>query len=157
MVQARAVRAGCLHLGSPPKAAAAEKAPTELLGRYSHMSRSVHKAAREGLFDLLFSLGLLGGRNLRPGGLPRQPLGLETLPVCMKRILTDLVLAHCLFGIDLAKCLARIVLGFGDWLGWFELGRCLCHFSPCVRVLAQIAASNSNWRRKEANGEGEQH
>jgi hypothetical protein len=31
----------------------------------------------------------------------------------------NLVLSHCLFGIDLAKCLVRIAHRFGDRFEWF--------------------------------------
>src|SRR5271156_5135041 len=62
------------------------------------------------------------------GGLPGQPLGLEPLPVGIKCPLCNLMLSHCLLGIDLAKCLTRLALRFGDWLGRFKLAGCLCHF-----------------------------
>src|ERR1035437_5063091 len=71
--------------------------------------------------DLSFPL------RLQPG-FARQPLGLEPLAIVGKCLLRDLVLSHCLFGINLAKCLARIALRFGARLGWFKLARCLCHF-----------------------------
>src|ERR1700681_4274471 len=61
-------------------------------------------------------------------GLSSQPLGLEPLAIVGKCLLRDLVLSHCLLGINLAKCLARIALRFGDRLAWFKLARCLCHF-----------------------------
>jgi hypothetical protein len=38
------------------------------------------------------------------------------------------VLGHCLLGIDLAKCLTRIALGFGDLFGRLKPARRLCHF-----------------------------
>ena len=79
------------------------------------------------LFDLLLGLGFLRC-DRRPGGLPSQPLGLEPLPVGWKCLLRNLVLSHCRFGIDLAKCLTRIALRFGDRLGWFKLARCLLSF-----------------------------
>jgi len=53
------------------------------------------------LTRLLLCLGFLG-RDRRPGGLSRQPLGLEPLPVGRKCLLCNLVLSHCLFGIDFA-------------------------------------------------------
>jgi hypothetical protein len=68
------------------------------------------------------------GRDRRPGALPRQPLGLEPLPVGRKCLLCNLMLSHCLFGIDFAKCLTGIAFHFGDWLGSFKLALCLCHF-----------------------------
>jgi hypothetical protein len=71
---------------------------------------------------LLLGLGFLGC-NRRPGGLPRQLLGLEPLPVGRKCPLCNLVLSHCRFGINTAKCLTRIALRFGDRLGWFKLAR----------------------------------
>src|SRR5947207_1785246 len=76
---------------------------------------------------LLLGLGFLG-RHWRFGGLPCQPLGLEPLPVGIKCLLCKFVLSHCLFGIDLAKCLTRRALRVGDRLRWFKLARCLCHF-----------------------------
>src|SRR6202140_5871 len=67
--------------------------------------------------------------SLQLRGLSCQPLGLEPLAIVGKRLLRDVVLSHCLSGINLAKCLARIALRFGDPLGCgFKLARCLCHF-----------------------------
>ena len=68
------------------------------------------------LFALPLRLGFLRC-DRRPGSLPRQSLGLETLPVSVECLLSDVVLSQCLFGIDLAKCLARVALRFGDRLG----------------------------------------
>ena len=79
------------------------------------------------LTRFLLGLGFLS-RGRRPGGLPRQPLGLEPLAIGMECLLCNFVLSHCLFGIDFAKCLMRIALRFSDWLGWFKLARRLCHF-----------------------------
>src|ERR1700746_1800358 len=78
------------------------------------------------LTSLLLGLGSLS-RDWRPGSLPRQPLCLETLPVCVECFLSDLVLSHCLFGLDLAKCVTRFALHFGDRLMWSKFARCLCH------------------------------
>ena len=86
-------------------------------------------------FLTLLGLGFLN-RGRRPGGsrVSRSPL--EPLAVGGKCLLCNLVLSHCLFGIDFAKCFTRIALHFGDWLGWFKLARCRCHFftlSPSYR------------------------
>jgi len=78
------------------------------------------------LFSLL-GLGFLG-RDRRLGGLPLQPLSLKPLPVGSKCLLRNPMLRHCRFGIELAKCLTRFALRFGDRLGWLNLARCLCHF-----------------------------
>src|SRR6202140_3535304 len=81
--------------------------------------------------------------SLQLRGLSCQPLGLEPLAIVGKRLLRDVVLSHCLFGINLAKCLARIALRFGDPLGCgFKLARCLCHF---------FAFSPSSTRRRMAS------
>src|SRR4029077_8331963 len=80
------------------------------------------------LFDLLLGLSFIRYDRRHPGGLPRQPLGLEPLSVGRKCLLCNLVLSHCLSGIDLAKRLTGFALRFADWLGWFKFARCFCHF-----------------------------
>jgi hypothetical protein len=104
------------------------------------------------LFALLLGLGFLRC-DLHPSRLPRQPLGLDPLPVCMECLLNDLVLSHRLFGIDLAKCLTGIALRFGDWLPWFKLARCLCHFftfSP-NSTRRRMASARLRFPRHESN------
>ena len=75
-------------------------------------------------FDLLALV--LGGR--RPSGLPCEPLCLQALAVVRKRLLSDLVLGHCLFGINLTECLTRFALSFADRFRLLKFARRLCHF-----------------------------
>jgi hypothetical protein len=102
------------------------------------------------LTRLLLGLGFLGC-DRRPGGLPRQPLGLEPLPVGRKCLLCNLVLSHCLSGINLAKCLTRSALRLSGWLGWFKFARCLCHFfafSPSSTKRRRERSRSRNGRRR---------
>jgi hypothetical protein len=72
-----------------------------------------------------------------PGSLPYEPFCLQTLSVIRECLLCDLVLSHCLLGIDWAKCLTRIALGF--------CGR-LCHFfafSPSSTSRAALSSGLS--------------
>src|SRR6266404_2845416 len=73
-------------------------------------------------------LGAFGFRGRGPRSLPGEPLCLQTLTVVRKCLLRDLVLSHCLLGVDLAKCLTRIALGFGDLFGRLKPVRRFCHF-----------------------------
>src|SRR5438876_128620 len=73
-------------------------------------------------------LGAFGFRGRGPRSLPGEPLCLQTLTVVREGLLRDLVLSQCLLGIDLAKCLTRIALGFGGRLWWLKPARRLCHF-----------------------------
>ena len=59
----------------------------------------------------------LSGRRRR--SLSCEPFFLQTLTVVRECLLRDLVLSHCLLGVNWTKCFTRIALGFG--------GR-LCHF-----------------------------
>src|SRR5262245_33502178 len=96
----------------------------------------------------LLGLGFLGC-DWRPGSFPRQSLCLETLPVCMERLLSGLVLSHCLFGIDLAECLTRFAFRFSHWLESFKRARCLCHFFTLSPDLDQAADgfNHQRWPR----------
>src|SRR6266850_646237 len=93
---------------------------------------------RKGMVSFFLRLGGFGFRGRGPRSLPCEPFCLQTLTVVRECLLRDLVLSHCLLGIDLAKCLTRIALGFG--------GR-LCHFftfSPSST--ASRASLSALWR-----------
>jgi hypothetical protein len=73
----------------------------------------------------------------------------------------DFVLRHCLLGIDLAKRLTRIALGFGGRLGWLNPARRLCHFftfspSSTSRRMAseRVGSSSFGWRSLVAKRKG---
>src|SRR5829696_8985212 len=73
-------------------------------------------------------LGGFGFRGRGPRSLPCEPFCLQTLTVVRESLLRDLVLSHWLLGIDLAKCLMCIALGFGGRLECLNPARRLCHF-----------------------------
>jgi hypothetical protein len=92
-------------------------------------------------------LGAFGFRGRGPRSLPGEPLCLQTLTVVSEGLLRDLVLSHCLLGIDLAKCLTRIALGFGGRLWWLKPARRLCHFFAFSPISTASRASLSALRR----------
>src|SRR5438093_10797984 len=92
-------------------------------------------------------LGAFGFRGRGPRSLPGEPLCLQTLTVVREGLLRDLVLSHCLLGIDLAKCLTRIALGFGDLFGRPKPVRRFCHFFTFSPSSTASRASLSALRR----------
>src|SRR5207253_11359091 len=78
-------------------------------------------APKRGWASFSLRLGGFGFRGRGPRSLPCEPFCLQTLTVVREGLLRDLVLSHCLLGIDLAKCLTRIALGFGGRLWWSAL------------------------------------
>ena len=82
-----------------------------------------------------FRLGAFGFRGRGPRSLPGEPLCLQTLTVVSEGLLRDLVLSHCLLGIDLAKCLTRIALGLGGRLWWAALS--FLHLQPELDCLSR--------------------
>ena len=92
-------------------------------------------------------LGGFGFRGRWPRSLPREPFCLQTLTVVRECLLRDLVLSHCLLGIELAKCLTRIALGFGGRLGWLNPARRLCHFFVFTPISTSSRGSLSALRR----------
>src|SRR3954447_14264214 len=84
----------------------------------------------------------LGGFAFRGRGrrsLSCEPFFLQTLTVVRECLLRDLVLSHCLPGVNWTKCLTRIALGFG--------GR-FCHFftfSPSS-TSRRMASGYLSWR-----------
>src|SRR5947208_5196270 len=105
------------------------------------------KAPRKGMVSFSLRLGAFGFRGRGPRSLPGEPLCLQTLTVVREGLLRDLVLSHCLLGIDLAKCLTRIALGFGDLFGRLKPVRRFCHFFTFSPSSTASRASLSALRR----------
>jgi hypothetical protein len=107
--------------------------------------RGASKGDSFGSFSL--RLGDFGFRGRGARSLPFEPLCLQTLTVVRECLLCNLVLSHCLFGVDLAKCLTRIALGFGGRLWWLKPARRLCHFFAFSPISTASRASLSALRR----------
>ena len=109
------------------------------------------------LSSFALRLGGFGFRGRWRRSLPCEPFCLQTLTVVRESLLRDLVLSHCLLGIDLAKRLTRIALGFGGRLGWLKPARRLCHFFTFSRSSTnrQMASNRRPHRLEPRRGESD--